>query len=192
MTLLRALTKHYKITSTEIAICAAAGLLCALGVSYYAGAEFIWPSTTLFFLMSLITIIDAREMLIPDMLSLSAIPLGLLSAWYLNGNDSFTAHVLAAFLAAACFMTIRIAYQWLRDIEALGVGDVKLAGAAGAWLGLDALPMTCLLATCGALAAVIIQGLVAANKPDLKTAVPFGAFIAPAIIVIWFGTVLYQ
>ena len=134
--------------------------------------------------MILVTVIDSRQMLIPDILSLPAIPAGLAAAWAVPratiGEDLQT-HVIAAAVAGASFNALRWIYFRWRGIEGLGQGDVKLAAAAGAWLGLADLPMALLLATVSALAAVLLSRRTA----TATTAVPFGSFIAPSIVVVW-------
>ncbi len=146
----------------------------------------------LIFAMLLITVIDSRVMLIPDALSLPAIPAGFAAAHFVEQKDVaavFADNGVAALVAAGALLALRVIYRRVRGMEGLGLGDVKLAGAAGAWTGLEMLPLACLLATCGALAAVMIKSLTSTDKPDMKTAVPFGSFIAPAIAIIWIANI---
>jgi leader peptidase (prepilin peptidase)/N-methyltransferase len=68
----------------------------------------------------------------------------------------------------------------------LGFGDVKLAAAAGAWTGLDGLPITLLLASGSALLAILVHGMLRpGERATPTTRIPFGSFLAPAIIVTW-------
>ena len=68
-----------------------------------------------------------------------------------------------------------------------GLGDVKLALAAGAWAGLSGLGHVLLLASVFALCWVV--ALNARNLSALKGATPiaFGVFLAPAIWIVWFA-----
>jgi leader peptidase (prepilin peptidase)/N-methyltransferase len=127
-------------------------------------------------------------MIIPNMLTYMAIPAGLVSALV---NDGFSIsemawnHGAASVAGPLALFTLREVYLRLRGIEGLGLGDVKLAGAAGAWLGVEALPMTCLLASSAAITAVLLHRVFKPSSLHLKSAIPFGSFIAPAIVVMW-------
>lgn len=146
----------------------------------------------LFFAMALITLTDLRHFIIPDVLSLPAIPLGLLANvlvthegdWQAGALDAIT----GALIGGGVFMALRMIYSRLRGIEGLGLGDVKLAAVAGAWLGPATLAPACLAAALAAIAAVLIQAAVKREKSiDAHAHIPFGSFIAPTIFVFWLG-----
>jgi leader peptidase (prepilin peptidase)/N-methyltransferase len=180
------LSHDYSIAPREILLCMLAGLAgVALG-GWLGGAMVGVFSGLLVGLMALVTVIDARDFLIPDVLSLPAIPAGLASGLVLGGAAAFWDQLLAAAVAGGVLFILRAVYQRFRGIEGLGLGDVKLGAAAGAWLGLQALPMTCLLACLAALTAVLVQSATGKVAVDGKMALPFGCFIAPAIAVMWF------
>jgi leader peptidase (prepilin peptidase)/N-methyltransferase len=84
-------------------------------------------------------------------------------------------------------LIVRLVYRGLRGREGLGLGDVKLAGAAGAWLSLPMLPVAIEIAAITALAAYALRQWKRARILRAAGRVPFGAFFAPAI---WFGWVL--
>lgn len=65
-------------------------------------------------------------------------------------------------------------------IDALGLGDAKLFGAAGAWLGWQALPLVLLIASVGGIAFVMLRG-----RGRLRDAVAFGPFLAGGFWVVW-------
>jgi leader peptidase (prepilin peptidase) / N-methyltransferase len=158
----------------EFAICAALAALCGAAVGGAAAVATI----LLVFPMALITLIDHRHFVIPDLLSLPSTVIGLAVAGL---NASLPNHAIAALIAAGVLWALRLFYKQWRGIEGLGLGDVKLAAAAGAWLGLDALPMASLIATCAALVAVMLRG----GDVGPRTAIPFGSFIAPSICLMW-------
>jgi leader peptidase (prepilin peptidase) / N-methyltransferase len=133
---------------------------------------------------------DARRFVVPDALSGGAFALGIVHAIVLSPDSRFDGALMAvsrAALAAGLFLLVRAAYRWLRGREGLGLGDVKLAAAAGAWLSLPMLPMAIEIAALAALTAYVLrQG----NRRRVLRAtgrVPFGTFLAPAI---WLGWVL--
>lgn len=136
-----------------------------------------------------VTLSDARAYIVPDIVSLPAIPIGLAVLVLLHGWPQSSAlvleHTLAAIAGAALFYAIRALYQHLRHREGLGLGDVKLAGVAGAWTGWTGWPYVVLAACAGAFCFVILQYLLTRKSIGRTTKVPFGAFLAPAVWIIW-------
>jgi leader peptidase (prepilin peptidase)/N-methyltransferase len=181
--------RYYGIAPVEVAICAVLSFATALVLGFHAGLAAGTLSGALVFGMLVIVVTDSRRMLIPDALSLPLIPIGLLAAMaVLPGSpvENLTDHVSAACLAAAALSAVRWAYFRLRGVIGLGLGDVKLAATAGAWLGLEHLPMTLLLASTAALLAVLFHRLFSPGQPLAAGGkVPFGSFIAAAILVVW-------
>jgi leader peptidase (prepilin peptidase)/N-methyltransferase len=183
------LTSRFELRRWEVGVCAILGIAAAGALAVVTTAVTAVATGYLVFTMLLVTIIDSRHYVIPDVLSLPAIPIGLLAAsWTLPDSIETILfdQILAAFVSSSTLFVIRILYRRLRGAEGLGLGDVKLAAAAGAWVGLQALPMTGLLATGAALITILVSNATKRKASiGLKTAIPFGSFIAPAIIVVW-------
>lgn len=177
---------------TDLFLIAALGLA---GVSV-ALSTISWPlslwSAGLAVAMAAITVSDVRRFIIPDWLSLPAIPLGLLATGSLAGTDASLvaiSHVVGMLVGAGSLYAVREGYRWLRGREGLGLGDVKLAAVAGAWTGTEGFIHVLLAASTSAL--VVILLIVAWSKLSdrsttlhAQTAVPYGAFLAPSIWVI--------
>jgi leader peptidase (prepilin peptidase)/N-methyltransferase len=146
-------------------------------------------STFLATVMLAIALIDAEQFIIPDVLSLPAIPVGLACAWATDVAPpaNLVEHLLAMIVGGLALYLIREAYFRCRAREGLGLGDVKLGLAAGAWTGLSGLGHVLLLASVFALCWVVVVN--ARNLAALKGATPiaFGVFLAPAIWVVWFA-----
>lgn len=180
---------------------AAWGLVAALSLLLFGGLLALVPLSTagfsalLFFMMAIIVLTDLRGFTIPDLLSLPAIPLGLLAnAILAPAVDAYAAladGLAGAIIGAGTLYLLRAAYFRFRGVEGMGLGDVKLAAVAGAWLGPGGLAPACLLAC---VAAFIGIGLTAAlrgrEQIHARLAIPFGSFIAPAIFVMWMAQVL--
>jgi leader peptidase (prepilin peptidase)/N-methyltransferase len=118
--------------------------------------------------------IDLREMLLPDLLVLPLLPAGLLfQSLY---GEGIVSGLLGAGAAFAMMWAIGAAYGLVRHAEGMGGGDVKLAGALGAWLGILKIPFFLLGAfTTG----VMVMGLFLALSRGKKDApLPFGPFLA--------------
>jgi len=126
--------------------------------------------------------IDLRRWLLPDVLTLPLLALGLAAAtadpWALADRAA------AALLGYGAFRAIAWTYERWRGREGLGQGDAKLVGAAGAWLGLAALPQVIFLAAALALAAAGILALMG-RRIGRQSALPFGPFLALATWAIW-------
>jgi leader peptidase (prepilin peptidase)/N-methyltransferase len=127
---------------------------------------------------------------VPDLISLPSIPLGLVTSAALapQGDALATAtrHTVAALIAILALWGIRTSYRCLRHREGLGLGDVKLAAVAGAWVGLEALPHVLLLACGLALLGLTFAQVVLHRELTATSTVPFGAALAPAIWIAWF------
>ena len=179
----------YDIRRREVLGCVMAGV--ALGVLLWPISSAVTAMAGAYLLtaMLLITVIDSRQFLIPDALSLPAIAIGLAySVGASSGavEDIVLERLSAVAIAGGIFYGLRRVYMLMRGVEGLGLGDVKLAMAAGAWVGLSALPNTCLLATLSALLAIVVRAALGrSGEITMKTAMPFGSFIAPAIVAVW-------
>ena len=137
-----------------------------------------------------IAYIDARRFLVPDVLSGAAFALGLAHAAIASPEGVFDEVVAAAtrgVVAAGLFLAIRVAYQLLRGREGMGLGDVKLAAAAGAWLSFSMLAVAIELAAVAALGAYLWRQANRARTLRAADRLPFGAFFALAIWVGWIG-----
>lgn len=166
--------------------------LTGVSVSLYVVA---WPlslwSAGLAAAMAAITVSDVRRFIIPDWLSLPAIPLGLLATGSLAGAEmSLVApsNAIGMFIGAGSLYAVREGYRWLRGREGLGLGDVKLAAVAGAWTGAEGFVHVLLAASVSALVVILLISAWAklrdrSTRLHAQTAVPYGAFLAPSI---WF------
>jgi leader peptidase (prepilin peptidase)/N-methyltransferase len=113
-------------------------------------------------------------MLLPDVLVAPLLPAGLLfQALY---GDGLISGLMGATAAFAVMWAIGAGYALARKAEGLGGGDVKLAGALGAWLGILKIPFFLLGAFAGG---VLVMALVmVANRRDGQAPLPFGPFLA--------------
>jgi len=152
-----------------------------------------WPvavaSTVLGTLMIAGAEVDARTFLLPDLVTLGAIICGILAAPLLNTTEPWTAvaeAIARAGCAAGVLALFRAGYAWSRQTEGLGLGDIKLGAAIGAWLPLEVMPWCFGLATSGALLAVMFARL--SGEPVMRTTkIPFGAFLCPALWIVFYA-----
>jgi leader peptidase (prepilin peptidase)/N-methyltransferase len=145
--------------------------------------------------MLAIAAIDAEQFIIPDILSLPAIPVGLLITLGMSGDPSFGGedvlmHIGAAGLGAIALLGIREFYRRWRGREGLGLGDIKLAAAAGAWTGYQGLGHVLLLSCVLAFAYVLLLNARNLRAIQGSTALPFGVFLGPSIWLVWCANAL--
>jgi leader peptidase (prepilin peptidase)/N-methyltransferase len=141
-------------------------------------------------IMAAIAAIDARYFIIPDGLNIAALALALVDAGFQNtgiATEAIALAILRGVVLSLIFLGLQIAYRMLRKREGLGLGDVKLAGVAGAWLGWQTMPMAVEIAALAALAAYTIRRYVSGRAFRTTHRLPFGLFFAPAI---WLGWLL--
>jgi len=163
----------------------AIGLISALSLP--------WPvaiaSTVLGALMVAGADVDARTFLLPNLITFGAVFGGILAAPLLDTADPWAAvgqAIARAGCVAAVLALFRSGYAWSRQTEGLGLGDVKLAAAIGAWLPLETIPWCFGLATSGALVTVMLARL--SGQPVMRTTkIPFGAFLCPALWIVFYA-----
>ena len=87
-------------------------------------------------------------------------------------------------MVALAFLAFRVAYRRIRGREGLGLGDIKLAAVAGAWLGWALAGLAVDIAALSALGAVLIRAL-RGQRIAATTRIPFALFFGPAIWLAW-------
>ena len=130
---------------------------------------------------------DSHRFVVPDVLSGAAFALGVVNGVVTSPEGELAGGLSAlsrAGLMAGMFFIVRIAYQQMRKREGLGLGDVKLAAVAGAWVSLTMLPIVIEMATLTALAMYLWRQRKRRRILRANSRIPFGAFFALAI---WSG-----
>jgi leader peptidase (prepilin peptidase)/N-methyltransferase len=138
--------------------------------------------------MFAIAIIDLRKFIIPDWLNVVGVALASLHAAAQEPTAAVTAIAAAGLrgaVLAVIFLALRYGYARLRGRQGLGLGDVKLAFVAGAWLDWLVVPIAVELAALGALLGYLVRRFVLGHAITETTRMPFGLFFAPAIWVAW-------
>ena len=105
-----------------------------------------------------ITFIDMAYWIIPDVISLPGIVIGIVCAYFIGppGLPHWKDAVIGAAVGGGLFLFISYGYAWLRGREGMGMGDAKLLGMLGAFLGWKMLPLVILLASAQGLAAALL------------------------------------
>lgn len=132
-----------------------------------------------------ITFIDIDHRIIPDVITLPFIPIGLLSSLALPAM-SFSDSVLGLLVGGGSLLLIAWSYHLITKKEGMGGGDIKLLAMIGTFVGWKGALFTIFAASfLGLLASLPIMLI---THKDLKSAIPFGPFIAAgAISFVFFG-----
>jgi leader peptidase (prepilin peptidase)/N-methyltransferase len=159
---------------------AAAGALAAFGVGLY-GLQPVTVEVVVFAWLSLaLALIDLEHQILPDVMTYPAIVFGLVFSWF-GGLTPFVDSVAGALVGAALPASVIVIYRWLRGVDGMGWGDVKYLAAIGSVVGLQGCLMVLVMAA--VLGALVGGFLIVAGRGSAKTALPFGTFLALAVIL---------
>jgi leader peptidase (prepilin peptidase)/N-methyltransferase len=126
-----------------------------------------------------ITFIDLRHQIIPDVISLPGIPVFFLLAVFFMDVPIWEA-LLGILIGGGSLFAIAFLYEIITKREGMGGGDIKLLAMLGAFLGWKSLFfilfVSSLLGAVVGVSAMIIKG------QDMKYAVPFGPFLSTAAV----------
>lgn len=161
--------------------------VASLAVAFWAisAAHGAWlaASCGLGWVLVALTFSDLVSYRLPDILTLPLLVGGLIMIAVLM-PAAMLDHALAAAVAYLGFRLIDEVYLRLRGQSGLGQGDAKLVAAAGAWLGLAALPYLILLAAVVAL--TVLLGLrLGGVAIHARSRLPFGPFLSLATWLLW-------
>ena len=151
-----------------------------------------------------LSFIDLATKLLPDVITLPAIPLLYLSAFGAHGVD-WQGRLIGAVAGYLFFRLIADFYYYVLKREGLGLGDGKLLAVIGAVLGWRALPFVVFVgAIVGALISLPLAVWQRRRRPESaaeplgRVQIPFGPFLAlaalmylfvgPELVQLWLGS----
>lgn len=177
-----------------------ANALFWLALYFRTGPTITFPIIGALVSMTIVLIyIDLDIQILPDVIDKPGIVIGLAAgALHLGAqhpglllSKTLLESVTGAVAGAGVLWIIRLAYKLFRDIEGMGLGDVKMMAMLGATVGWEPLfPLLLIASVTGA-----VTGLLLAIKSDqgMRVAVPFGVFLGLAfLIVLFFGPTLWR
>ena len=133
---------------------------------------FAWAMIALF-------VIDLQHKILPNVITLPGIVVGVLANAL--AGPGWVASLIGAALGAGILFAIAEVYYRVRHEEGLGMGDVKMLGMIGAFLGWKLVLVTLVLSSF--LGSIVGIGVLIAKKESLKYALPFGTFLAAGALV---------
>jgi leader peptidase (prepilin peptidase)/N-methyltransferase len=125
--------------------------------------------------------IDLRHGIIPDWLNLAIAGLGLSKAVIVGGPLAGLEVACEGAAIGALFWLLRRLYFAFREIQGLGLGDVKFLAAAGVWSGVEGIPVLLLVAALTALVCAAAMQL-AGRQLTGQTSLSFGPFLAMGLL----------
>ena len=144
------------------------------------------PAIALGVILTWVSIADAETCEIPDGASalLAAVGVAWILAW---APDLWRERLLGALCWPALLWAVGAAYARWRDREGLGLGDVKLMGGVGLWVGVLGSAQVVLAAAAAATLTILIAAL-ARRRPLAGiggAGIPFAPFLCFSTWVIW-------
>jgi len=127
-----------------------------------------------------VSFIDLRHFIIPDLISIPGIFAGILASWFLT--DTGLKNSLLGFALGFVFLfVVAEGYRLVTGREGMGGGDVKLIGMIGAFTGWQGVLFTIFG---GSLTGIIVGSIaLLISGKDSKTPIPFGPFLSLSSVV---------
>lgn len=150
-------------------------LFLRYGLSVQYGAYLALISALL-----VITFIDLRHMIIPDVISIPGIFIGFGLSFFIPHISPLDS-IIGAVGGGGTFYLIATVFLNLRGKEGMGGGDIKLLAMIGAWMGWRPLPIIVLISSL--LGLIIGGGSLLLSGKGLTKRIPFGPFLSMGTII---------
>ena len=138
-------------------------------------------SILLFVILALIAVIDFLSFRIPNILNLLlAITGGVWQFISIGSQLQLVYQVLFAICLLLVFYSVQKLHSRMTGKLGLGMGDVKMVGAAGLWISPFNFPVFVFIASLGGL----VFGLLKKGAEN-TTLIPFGPFLGLSLFVVW-------
>lgn len=138
-----------------------------------------------------ISVIDIDHMIIPDIISLPAIPICVLASLVLPGI-TLLGSIMGLLIGGGSLYLIAEIYYLLKKEEGMGGGDIKLLAMIGALTGWQGVIFSIFLGS--AIGTVSGLSMMAIERsPNMKFRIPFGPFLSlGAVLYIFWGPELIR
>lgn len=135
-------------------------------------------------------VIDAEFRILPDRITLTGMVVGLTLSFFSEARGPLSSLGGIALGAGGLYLLAFLYEKW-KNVEGMGMGDVKMLGMIGAFLGPWGVVVAVLLASLAG--SVVGLALVLARRGSLSTALPFGVFLAlGAVAALFWGPALVE
>lgn len=156
------------------------------------GPGLLFVSRVVFaFALIVLFVIDLQHRILPNVITLPGIVVGFLfslagpwewaSLFRVTAQPGWASSLMGILLGGGLLWGIAEVYYRVRGEEGLGMGDVKMIGMIGAFLGWQLTLLTVVISSL--LGTVVGLVVIAARKGNMKYALPFGSFLTIGALV---------
>ena len=129
--------------------------------------------------MIVLFFVDLEHHRLPNEITVPGIVVGFLFSLFMS--PGWLSSLIGILVGGGVLWLLGAVWFYIRHEEGMGFGDVKMLAMIGAFLGWKLTVATLLVSTI--LGSVIGLSMIAAKKGNLKTALPFGCFLAIGAIL---------
>jgi leader peptidase (prepilin peptidase)/N-methyltransferase len=160
-------------------------------VEAFTGAMFVWAiweyglswllCSRLLLGCSLVVLffIDLQHRILPNVVTIPGAIIGFLLSFVTP--PGWISSLVGLVIGGLIPLVVAEAYYRLRKIEGLGMGDVKMLALVGAFLGWHLVLLTLVIGSL--LGSIVGVAIIIIRRGDMKSALPFGTFLAIAAMV---------
>jgi leader peptidase (prepilin peptidase)/N-methyltransferase len=145
-----------------------------LGASLHFEPPMLYQRLIFTSAMIVLFVIDLEHRILPNVITLPGIVVGFLFSFFMP--PGWFNSLLGILLGGGVLWAIAEGYYRIRGEEGMGMGDVKMLGMIGAFLGWQAMILTLIVSSL--LGSIVGVAVIALKKGDMKYALPFGTFLA--------------
>ena len=159
--------------------------LASLAVAWRFGVSAQTLAALVFtWILIALTLIDLKEQLLPDNITLPLLWLGILLSMFELFTD-LKSSVIGAIAGYMILWSVFQLFKLLTRKEGMGFGDFKLLAALGAWTGYSFLPQIILVSS--VVGSVSGISMLIFGKTGKQQPIPFGPYLAVAgwIALLW-------
>lgn len=155
------------------------GAVFLAGYLYYGPSALLVVRLAFAWAMIALFVIDYQHQILPNVITVPGIVVGILSN--VLAGPGWVASIIGAAVGAGSLYAIAEIYYRVRHEEGLGMGDVKMLGMIGAFLGWKLVLLTLVISSL--LGSIVGVFVLVSRKESLKYAMPFGTFLAVGALV---------
>ena len=170
----RCRTCHAPIGLRYLVVEALTAAMFAFGAWYYGPTLLLVSRLLLGSALIVLFAVDLEHQLLPNAITLPFILVGLGFSFFVE--PGWQSSLLGIVVGGGSLLAMFYAWLWLRNQEALGMGDPKMLAMIGAFVGWKLTILTLVLASfSGSLVGVF---LIATRRARMQSLIPFGCFLA--------------
>jgi leader peptidase (prepilin peptidase)/N-methyltransferase len=154
------------------------GAVVAAHVWHFGLVPLLAPRLVFACAMIVLFVIDLQHRILPNVITVPGVALGLAFSLFLP--PGWLSSLIGIAVGGGGLLLIAELYYRVRKEEGLGMGDVKMLAMIGAFLGWQLALLT--LALSSIVGSVVGLIVIAAQKGDMKYALPYGTFLALAAV----------